>query len=203
MKFSLGTAYAESSWAYSLMVFFFFLHKQLHTQAGTIVFALWSVLPHYSGRAVALVLQVICCTTDASGSSRLTAHPGSSSLVCATQQRFSSGLICWVVRALCDSGVSLTSQPSSPFESGAHGLLSVAQGCSRPLWSPCPLPLQGYTRKAETFLSEVEEPVQFPADLEQRTARRRCASRTRASTEPAPRNCSRFTEMPQAKRELW
>lgn len=32
---------------------FFFAHKQPHTQAGTIAFALWSTLAHYSGRAVA------------------------------------------------------------------------------------------------------------------------------------------------------
>lgn len=87
-----------------------FWHKQPHTQVGTIVFALWSTLPHYSGRAVALFCKVIsCCITDASGSLQLIAHPGGSSFTCATLQRFSSGLICWAFCVLCDFGVTLTS----------------------------------------------------------------------------------------------
>lgn len=146
---------------------------------------------------------ISCCTTDASGSSRLTAHPGGSSFLCATLQRFSSGLICWVVRVLCDSGVTLPSHPPLRLNRECMASCLWLEGAASPLWLPCPLLLQGYTRKAETFLPEVGEQIQSPADLEQRTARRRCASRTRASTEPAPRNRGRFTEMPQAKRELW
>lgn len=101
-------------------------------------------------------------------------------------QRFSSGLICWVVCVLGDSGVTLTSHPSLHLNQEHVASCLWLKGTASPLWSPCPPLLQGYTRKAETFLPEAEEQIQSPADLEQRTARRRCASRTRASTEPAP-----------------
>lgn len=60
------------------------------------------------------------------------------------------------------------------------------KGVASPLWLPCSLLLQGYTRKAETFLPEAGEQIQSLADLEQWTDWRRCASRTHASTEPAP-----------------
>lgn len=111
---------------------------------------------------------------------RLFAHLGSSSFICATLQCVSSELICWGGRVFCDSGVTLTVHPPlwiwSPW----------FQGVASPLWLPCSLLLRGYTRKAETFLPEAGEQIQSLADLEQWTAWRRCASRTHASTEPAP-----------------
>lgn len=56
------TAHAESSCVHSLMsclLFVVIFHKQPHIQAGVMVFTLWSILPCYTGRAVAVLLVVL------------------------------------------------------------------------------------------------------------------------------------------------
>lgn len=95
----------------------FFLHKQVRTETGTIVFASWIILLHCFGRAVALFCKVISCHTDASGSSWLAAYCGGASFLCATLQHFSSGVICWIVCGLC---LWQAGKATKPFTIHAH-----------------------------------------------------------------------------------
>lgn len=61
VKFSLGSAYAESSQHHSIISW----HKWPRTQAEAVFFALWYILPHYFGRAAALFCKVISRSTAA------------------------------------------------------------------------------------------------------------------------------------------